>query len=484
MLAVWIMLASSVAAIKEPYHPAVDQVTLSQCRSKSPNGLMSISSGAPVSITEASTALNQRLLLNNFFLDHMTQQMRERTCTRTVRIKGTVAHGYFEVTHDLSHICRASFLNQIGKRTPVLARFSSGISEKGGSDLKREIRGLALKFYTDEGNFDLLGMNTPMFVINNPVHYVKVMHALRRPPESYLYDPNTFWEMIVKHPESMFAFLMMFADRGIPKTYRHMPGYNIHTMQVVGKDGKTYFVRFHILPTLGIKHMTTAQAQEINFADQDFYTRDLRDSIDKGDFPSWTVKVQIITEEDVLQYGYSFFDITRVIPIKEFPLHPLGKIVLNRNPTNFFAEEDQSAFNPGNLVDGIIGAPDKVFEARRYAYTDAQMYRLGPHAREIPVNCPINVPNSASSDGTDYRSTRQPGLLRIIEEQPYNFDQAREYYEDEIKCGERKRLHETLRLALASTPPSLREKVFHVFSRISQNLVFNVAQGFNTTIAE
>ncbi|XP_039750782.1 peroxisomal catalase 1-like [Pararge aegeria] len=487
MLAFLIILAANAAATNQDWHPAVDPALLRQIRQDSPAGLMSVSNGAPVTYCEVNSTLNKPLIRNSFLMDHVTSMDRERTCVRTVHGQGSGAFGFFKVTHDLSHICKASFLKEIGKKTPVAARFSSGIAEKGGSELSREIRGFALKFYTDEGIFDIPGIVTPMFVVKNPLYFVEFIHAIRKNPALYLADPMKLWDFVIKYPEAMHTFLLMFADRGIPLSFANMPCYNVHSLQVENEAGEVHFIRFHIEPFEGIKHLTTAEAQKINAADLDYYTRELYNRIKKGDYPRWNVSVQIVSEEDVQKHGGLMFDVTRVLPKCDFPLHLLGEIVLNRNPTNHFAEIEQLAFCPANLVNGILGAPDKVYEARRFAYADAQLYRLGPNVQKIPVNCPLHVPTEYSEspgEPVSYESTNKRGLLKIKEEEPYNYDQAAELYENELTGDERTRLHENLILAISPASEFVRERVIEILEMIHPDLAYQVAKGLTSTMAE
>ncbi|XP_045767759.1 peroxisomal catalase 1-like [Maniola jurtina] len=479
MLGFLIILAASAAAMQEQCHPAVDNALLTQIRKNSPVGLMSVSNGAPVTYCEANNSLNEPLLRNTFYMDHMTSQTRERTFRRPVHGKGAGAFGYFEVTHDISHICKASFLSEVGKRTPVAARFSSGIAEKGGSELSREVRGFSVKFYTDEGNFDIPCIATPMFVINNPSYYTKFIYGIRKHPSQYLYDPKPLWDLIIQHPESLNMFMWMFGDRGIPDGYRHMAGHNVHSLQVENEQGEQHYMRMHLMPVAGIKHLTTAEAQKISAVDPDYFTRDLFDAITKGDYPCWTVSVQIITEDDVKRCGFKLiFDVTRALDEIEFPLHQIGKMCLNRNPKNYNAEIEQLAISPANLVNGILGAPDRVYEARRFAYRDAQLRRLGPDVDSIPVNCPLHVPDD-SPDSTGYVS--KTGLLQIVEEKPNNFDQITKYYEG-LSCDENTRLIENFIPALSVASKSVQEQVLELLKTIHGDLACRVAEGFNMTI--
>ncbi|XP_039750696.1 catalase-like [Pararge aegeria] len=481
MLAFLVMLAASAAATNQDWHPAVDSVLLSQIRENSPADLMSVSNGAPVTYCEVNSTLNKPLIRNAFLMDHVTSMDRERTSGRTLHNQGSGAFGYFEVTHDISHICKAKLFDEIGKKTPVAIRFSPAANEKGAPELNRGARGFSVKFYTEEGNLDLPGLNMPMFFSKNPLKFREFVYALRKDPAVYFYNPMGLWDIIISNPEALNMFLLVFGDRGIPKTYRHMPGYNIHTLQVVNEKGENHFVRLHFTPDAGIKHLTSAEAQKVAATDPDFYTRDLYDAIEKGDYPSWTVSIQIASEADVQSHGWCLFDITRVLPINEFPKYPFAKIVLNRNPKNYFAEIEQLAFCPANLVNGILGAPDKVYEARRFAYADAQLYRLGPNFEKIPVNCPLHVTEYSDSydEPVGSQATQNAGLLKIKEEEPYNLDQAAELYENEMTADERARLHKTVIAMLTPASSSVQQKVIELFTSVHPDLGNTIAQGLN-----
>ncbi|XP_034828879.2 catalase-like [Maniola hyperantus] len=477
------MLAASAAAMEEQYHPAVDNALLSQIRKNSPLGVMSVSSGAPVTYCEANNSLNEPLLRNTFYMDSLTSHVRERTVGRPVHTKGAGAFGYFEVTHDISHICKASFLSEVGKKTQVAVRFSPATGEVGSSDLERGARGFAVKFYTEEGIFDLPGLNLPIFFTKDPSMFAKFVYSLRKDPALYLFNPMGLWDIIIAHPESISMFLIVFGDRGLPASYRHMCGHNLHTLQVENEQGVQSFMRWHLTPREGGKGLGAAEAEKIKLVDPDYYSRDLFESIEKGNYPCWDVTVQIVTEEDVNRFGYGVFDITRKLSETEFPEHPVGKMCLNRNPKNYFAEIEQLAFCPSNLVNGIHGAPDRMYEARRFAYRDAQLQRLGPDAKQIPVNCPFHVPsdNSDSSDGSvGYRPTQKTGLIKIKEQEPYTFDQAAYYYDD-LSDEERDRTIQTINAMLTPASPPVQKQVIELLTTVHPDLGSRVAEGMNPT---
>ncbi|XP_038210567.1 catalase-like [Zerene cesonia] len=487
----------------------LDQILSFNEKTAGPIGIMTTSNGAPVSYRDASGTLNTRLLYNEYFMDSITHLSRERIPERFVHAKAGGAFGYFIVTHDITHICKAKLFSTIGKITPIAARFSSIIVERGGSDTSRDARGFAVKFYTEEGNFDIVGLNTPMFVIKDPLFFTTFVHAVKKNPTTNLFDANVLWDFLTLRPESWHIFLWIFSDRGIPDGYRHMPGFGIHTFQVVNEGGENYFVRFHFLPNKGIKNLSAEEARNIGAEDADYNTRDLYKSISNGDFPAWNLSVQILSLEDVKNANFDVFDVTKILPLHTYPLHPVGQVVLNRNPVNYFAEIEQLAFNPANLVPGILGGVDKLFEARRLSYRDAQYYRLGANFNKIPVNCPLQsksftynrdgvppvkangkdtpnyFPNSFNGPFPlkDFNSSEP---IKIIEQVSDNFGQIRELYLYGMTDEERDNLIDNILYSLGSASKILQDRAVNIFSfihsdfgnRIEQGLISNITGTF------
>ncbi|CAH2107017.1 unnamed protein product [Euphydryas editha] len=492
------MMAFTTAAdVKDP---AAQQIVMFKERNTSPVGIITTSAGAPVEHTEALNTLNSKLINNEYFMDTMTHLVRERIPERLVHAKAGGAFGYFEVTHDITNICKAKLFSEIGKKTPVAARFSPVVVERGGSDTSRDARGFAVKFYTEEGNFDIVGFNTPMYVYNDPRLFPTFVRSQKKNPATNLFDANTLWDFLTLQPESLHMFLLVFGDRGIPDGYRHMPGFGIHSYQVENEHGDIHFVRFHFRPDAGIKNLRAKEALKIGAEDPDYNTRDLYRAIGNGDFPSWTVSIQILTIDDVKNADFDVFDVTNVVPLDEFPLHPVGKFVLNKNAVNYFAEIEQLAFSPANLVPGIVGGPDKVFEARRLAYRDAQYYRLGANFNRIPVNCPFrtnafvynrdgrppvgdnekDIPNyfpNTFNGPVPYIDKKRSNLIEIVEHEPNNFRQATELYVNEMTSDERSRLVENVLYSLAPATASLQERAVKLFSLIHPDLGYQIEQG-------
>ena len=332
------------------------------------------------------------LLQDIHLLEKLAHFDRERIPERVVHAKGAGAHGYFEVTHDVTQYTKAKFLSEVGKRTEVFARFSTVGGEKGSADAARDPRGFAVKFYTEEGNYDLVGNNTPVFFIRDPLKFPDFIHTQKRHPATNLKEPDMFWDFLSLTPESIHQVTILFSDRGTPRSYRHMNGYSGHTFKWYNDKGEYYWVKIHFKTDQGIQNLTREEADRLAGEDPDHATRDLYQAIERGEYPSWTVSLQIMTPEQAAEYRFDPFDITKVLPHGDFPLVPVGRMVLNRNPENYFAEVEQSAFSPGNFVPGIAASPDKLLQGRLFSYHDTHRHRLGPNYHLIPVNRAKGVP--------------------------------------------------------------------------------------------
>ena len=332
------------------------------------------------------------LLQDIHLLEKLAHFDRERIPERVVHAKGAGAHGYFEVTHDVTRYTKAKFLSEVGKHTEVFVRFSTVGGEKGSADAARDPRGFAVKFYTEEGNYDLVGNNTPVFFIRDPLKFPDFIHTQKRHPATNLKDPDMFWDFLSLTPESIHQVTILFSDRGTPRSYRHMNGYSGHTFKWYNDKGEYYWVKIHFKTDQGIQNLTREEADRLAGEDPDHATRDLYQAIERGEYPSWTVSLQIMTPEQAAEYRFDPFDITKVLPHGDFPLVPVGRMVLNRNPENYFAEVEQSAFSPGNFVPGIAASPDKLLQGRLFSYHDTHRHRLGPNYHLIPVNRAKGVP--------------------------------------------------------------------------------------------
>ncbi|MFZ5584797.1 MAG: catalase [Thermodesulfobacteriota bacterium] len=354
--------------------------------------------GIPVGDDQNSLTAGRRgpvLMQDAHLLEKLGHFDRERIPERVVHAKGAGAYGYFEVTADVSKWTKAKFLSQVGKRTEVFARFSTVGGEKGSADAARDPRGFAVKFYTEEGNYDFVGNNTPVFFIRDPLKFPDFIHTQKRHPATNCPDPDMFWDFLSLTPESIHQVTILFSDRGTPATYRHMNGYSSHTYKWYNAQGEYFWVQYHFKTDQGIKNLTRQEAEALKGRDPDHATRDLYNSIAAGDFPSWTLEMQILTPEQAQDFKWDITDITKVWPHSEAPPIKVGKLVLNRNPVNYFAEVEQAAFGPSNMVPGIAISPDKMLQARVFSYHDTHLHRLGPNYHLIPVNAPKGRPETS-----------------------------------------------------------------------------------------
>ncbi|HIS27902.1 MAG TPA: catalase [Candidatus Avamphibacillus intestinigallinarum] len=364
---------------------------------------MTTASGAPVGDNQHSITAGQRgptLIQDVHFLEKIAHFDRERIPERVVHAKGAGAFGYFEVTNDeISKYTKADFLSEKGKRTEMFARFSTVAGEQGSADTVRDPRGFALKFYTDEGNYDLVGNNTPIFFVRDAIKFPDFIHTQKRHPQTGLKDVNMVWDFWSLSPESLHQITYLHGDRGIPATYRHMNGYGSHTYKWVNKDGEAFWVKYHFISDQGVKGLDVDVADDLAGENPDYHREDLFNAIDKGDYPSWTLYVQIIPYEDYKDYRFDMFDVTKTVSKKDYPRIEVGKMVLNKNPKNFFADVEQAALSPANFVPGIEASPDKMLQGRLFSYSDTQRHRLGPNHQQLEVNRPKVEVNHYQRDG-------------------------------------------------------------------------------------
>ncbi|KAG0232411.1 hypothetical protein BGW42_008202 [Actinomortierella wolfii] len=356
--------------------------------------VLTTSNGNPVDDNQNSLTAGEfgPVLLQDFHLiDKLAHFDRERIPERVVHAKGAGAHGYFEVTNDVTHLTSAHFLQEIGRQTPIFARFSTVGGEKGSSDSARDPRGFAVKFYTEEGNWDMVGNNTPVFFIRDPLKFPDFIHTQKRNPRTNLKDKDMFWDFLSLSPESLHQVAILFSNRGTPYSYRHMNGYSSHTLKLVNKDGVAHYVKWHFKTDQGIKNHTDAEAGKLDGENPDSATEDLFNAIEAGDFPSWTVYIQVMSEEEASKYRWNIFDITKVWPHADYPLQQVGKMVLNKNPDNYFAEVEQAAFSPSHMVPGIDVSNDKMLQGRLFSYPDTHRHRLGANYLQLPINQPYRA---------------------------------------------------------------------------------------------
>lgn len=373
------------------------QPTGGQC----PFGGSTLSTGAPAPSDRHSLSVGPDgpiVLHDVHFLEQMAHFNREKVPERQPHAKGSGAFGVFQTTADVSAYTRAA-LFQKGTTTDVLARFSTVAGEQGSPDTWRDVRGFSLKFYTDEGNYDLVGNNTPVFFVRDPMKFPHFIRSQKRLPDSGLRDNQMQWDFWTLNPESAHQVTYLMGERGLPRTWRHMNGYGSHTYQWINAKGEQFWVKYHFHTQQGMEFMTSAEAAEMAGQDADYHRRDLFQSIGRGDHPSWTLSVQIMPYADAITYRINPFDLTKTWPHADWPLHPVGTLTLNRNPENFFAQIEQAAFSPGNTVPGIGLSPDKMLLGRAFAYNDAQRHRIGTNFHQLPVNRPKCPVNSYQFDG-------------------------------------------------------------------------------------
>ncbi|NOU95561.1 catalase [Paenibacillus sp. LMG 31456] len=358
--------------------------------------------GAPVGDNQNSITAGPRgpiLIQDVHLLEKLAHFNRERVPERVVHAKGAGAHGYFEVTNDLSTYTKANFLSEVGKRTPMFIRFSTVAGELGSADTVRDPRGFAVKFYTEEGNYDLVGNNTPVFFIRDAIKFPDFIHTQKRHPQTHLKNPNAVWDFWSLSPESLHQVTILMSDRGIPATLRHMHGFGSHTFKWVNAEGQGVWVKYHFKTEQGVQNLAPEVAAQIAGTNADYHTEDLFNAIENGDFPTWKLCVQIMPLEDANTYRFDPFDVTKVWSQKDYPLIEVGRMVLNRNPENYFAEVEQATFSPGTLVPGIDVSPDKMLQGRLFAYHDAHRYRVGANHQDLPINRAQNVVNNYQRDG-------------------------------------------------------------------------------------
>ncbi|CAI2366678.1 unnamed protein product [Moneuplotes crassus] len=355
---------------------------------------LTTSSGMPIDNNQFSQTAGAKgpVLIQDFALvDKLAKFDRERIPERVVHAKGAGAHGYFQVTNDVTKYTKADFLSEVGKQTPLFTRFSTVAGERGYADTDRDPRGFAIKFYTEEGNYDMVGNNTPVFFIRDPIKFPDFIHTQKRDPKTGLRSSQAGWDFWVHQPEAFHQLTILFSNRGTPDGYRHMNGYSSHAYKWVNADGDEHYVQYHFKTDQGIKNFTSEEATKMKSENPDYATEDLYNAIDNGNPPSWTLYVQLMPVADAETYKFDVTDITKVWPHSDYPLIEVGKMVLNRNPDNYFAETEQSAFAPTHTVPGIEPSNDRMLQGRLFSYPDTHRHRLGANYDQIPINCPYRA---------------------------------------------------------------------------------------------
>lgn len=394
----------------------------------SSNKKLTTAAGAPVADNTNSTTVGSRgnmTLQNPWFIEKLAHFDREVIPERRMHAKGSGAFGVFTVTADITQYTKAKIFSAIGKRTEFFSRVSTVAGERGAADAERDIRGFAIKFYTEEGNWDLVGNNTPVFFLRDPLRFPDLNHAIKRDPRTNMRSAHINWDFWSMLPEALHQVTITMSDRGLPLSYRHMHGFGSHTYSMINADNKRTWVKYHWRTQQGIKNLTDQEAAELVGRDRESHQRDLYESIEKGDFPRWDFYIQVMTEEQAKNHKENPFDLTKVWSHKEYPLVPVGVLEMNRNPDNYFADVEQAAFDPASIVPGVGLSPDKMLQGRLFSYGDAQRYRLGVNHKSIPVNAPRCPVHAYHRDGRmrvdgNYGSTLgyQPNSMREWAEQP------------------------------------------------------------------
>lgn len=468
---------------------------------------LTTSAGAPVADNQNIQTAGERgpaLMQNVWLMEKLAHFNRERIPERVVHAKGSAAFGTLTITQDITKYSKAAIFSEIGKKTDLLLRFSTVAGERGAADTERDVRGFAIKFYTEEGNWDLVGNNTPVFFIKDPLKFPDFIHTQKRDPKTNLRSATAAWDFWSLSPESLHQVMILMSDRGIPKNLRKMHGFGSHTYSFINAANERYWVKFHFKSMQGIVNLTNEEAAKIVGEDREYSQRDLYNHIEKGKYPRWRMCVQIMTEEEAKNYKHNPFDLTKVWNHKDFPLQEIGTLELNRNPENYFADVEEAAFNPANIVPGIGFSPDKMLQGRLFAYGDAHRYRLGANFESLPVNaprCPMHnhhrdgfmalgdnggaeanyEPNSFSGS-VDNRSMSEPPLE--LSGAAYNYDHRTDsdYYSQPgdlfrlLSAEEQDRLTSNAAGSMAGVPVEIQKRAIAHFAKADERCGTEIAR--------
>ena len=399
---------------------------------------MTTTGGNPIADNQNSLTAGERgpVLLQDYqLIQKLAHQNRERIPERVVHAKGSGAFGVLEITEDISKYTKAKVL-QKGEKTKLLLRFSTVAGERGAADAERDVRGFALKFYTKEGNWDLVGNNTPVFFVRDAYKFPDFIHTQKRDPQTNLRSNTAMWDFWSLSPESLHQVTILMSDRGLPKSYRNVNGYGSHTYSLINSKNERFWVKFHFKTLQGIETLTNKEAEAIVGKDRESNQRDLFENIEKGNFPKWSFEIQIMSEEEAKKCSFNPFDLTKVWPHGDYPMIKVGTMTLNENPKNYFAQVEQAAFSPSNIVPGISYSPDKMLQARIFSYPDAQRYRVGTHYEMLPVNRPIVEVNTYNLDGSMNFDIKEPTKAFY---EPNSFDgpvEDKSYLEPDLAVGD------------------------------------------------
>lgn len=399
---------------------------------------MTTTGGNPIADNQNSLTAGERgpVLLQDYqLIQKLAHQNRERIPERVVHAKGSGAFGVLEITEDISKYTKAKVL-QKGEKTKLLLRFSTVAGERGAADAERDVRGFALKFYTKEGNWDLVGNNTPVFFVRDAYKFPDFIHTQKRDPQTNLRSNTAMWDFWSLSPESLHQVTILMSDRGLPKSYRNVNGYGSHTYSLINSKNERFWVKFHFKTLQGIETLTNKEAEAIVGKDRESNQRDLFENIEKGNFPKWSFEIQIMSEEEAKKCSFNPFDLTKVWPHGDYPMIKVGTMTLNENPKNYFQQVEQAAFSPSNIVPGISYSPDKMLQARIFSYPDAQRYRVGTHYEMLPVNRPIVEVNTYNLDGSMNFDIKEPTKAFY---EPNSFDgpvEDKSYLEPDLAVGD------------------------------------------------
>ena len=399
---------------------------------------MTTTGGNPIADNQNSLTAGERgpVLLQDYqLIQKLAHQNRERIPERVVHAKGSGAFGVLEITEDISKYTKAKVL-QKGEKTKLLLRFSTVAGERGAADAERDVRGFALKFYTKEGNWDLVGNNTPVFFVRDAYKFPDFIHTQKRDPQTNLRSNTAMWDFWSLSPESLHQVTILMSDRGLPKSYRNVNGYGSHTYSLINSKNERFWVKFHFKTLQGIETLTNKEAEAIVGKDRESNQRDLFENIEKGNFPKWSFEIQIMSEEEAKKCSFNPFDLTKVWPHGDYPMIKVGTMTLNENPKNYFQQVEQASFSPSNIVPGISYSPDKMLQARIFSYPDAQRYRVGTHYEMLPVNRPIVEVNTYNLDGSMNFDIKEPTKAFY---EPNSFDgpvEDESYLEPDLAVGD------------------------------------------------
>lgn len=474
--------------------------------------ILTNAAGIPVPSNDVSKSVGKRgpLLLEDYtLLEKMAHFNRERIPERVVHAIGAGAYGTFTVTDDITRYTKAKLFSEVGKQTEIFVRFSTVAKSKGGSDVYRDLRGFAVKFYTEDGNWDLTGNGTPIFFVRDPMKFMDFIRSQKEHPEQHWRQDEMWWDFWSLSPESIHQVLWLMGDRGAPMGWRHMNGYGSHTFSLINAANERIWVKFHYKTDQGIKNFTEAEWMHMQGIEPRWATKDLYNAIDRGNYPSWTLYIQTMTDEQAKNFRWNPFDLTKVWPHADYPLQKVGKLELNRNPENYFADVEQAAFSPGNVVPGISWSPDRMLQARIMSYADTHRYRLGVNYDTIPVNQPhATKANTPYRDGfmrvdgnngsrINYSPTHHPypQVDESGKEPPYHFegmadrieldeedhyDQATMFYEM-LGADEKDRLVNNIAGSLGKCMDKIQQRQIELFRHVSPELADRVTEAIAST---